>query len=129
VNALRLPILITSLLLLSGCTSLWPFGGENVKPVEVVTQEIKRTPLNLADPNPLAPLPLDWIVITPENADDVWAKLQENDTDLVLIALTDEGYESLAITMAEIRNHIAQQRMIIIKYREYYEPQPEEVIE
>lgn len=120
-NVLRLPILITSTLLLSGCVSLWPFGQEDVKPVEIVTQEIKRTPLNLPDPAPLQPQELNWIVITPENAEQVWTKLQENNTDLVLIALTDEGYESLAVTMAEIRNYIMAQRTIIVKYREYYE--------
>lgn len=120
-NVLRLPTLIISALLLSGCASLWPFG-EDVKPVEIVTQEVKRTPLNLADPAPLNPQELNWIVITPENADQVWAKLQESNTDLVLIALTDEGYESLAVTMAEIRNFIMQQRTIILQYKEYYEP-------
>ena len=36
--------------------------------------------------------------------------------------LTDDGYEELAIDMAEIRAFIAQQREIIAKYREYYEP-------
>jgi hypothetical protein len=26
------------------------------------------------------------------------------------------------MTMAEVRNHIASQRAIIVKYKEYYEP-------
>jgi len=39
-----------------------------------------------------------------------------------LFGLTDDGYESLSVTMAELRNHIAAQRQIIIKYKEYYEP-------
>jgi hypothetical protein len=52
----------------------------------------------------------------------VWKKLEESNSDLVLIGLTDDGYESLAVTMAEIRNFIAEQRTIILKYKEYYEP-------
>jgi hypothetical protein len=40
----------------------------------------------------------------------------------VLFALTDDGYEELSIDIAQIRALIAQQRDIIIRYREYYEP-------
>ena len=65
---------------------------------------------------------MHWVIITPENAEEVWKKLKEENTDLVLFGLTDDGYEQLSITMAEIRNFIAQQRTIIIKYKEYYEP-------
>lgn len=121
-NVLRLSILTLSLSLISGCSSLWPFSREEVKTVQIQTKAVERTRLNLREPTPLKPRDLQWIIITPENAEEIWAKLRESNTDLVLIALTDEGYESLAVTMAEIRNFIAEQRTIIIKYKEYYEP-------
>lgn len=124
-NALRLPILIILPLLLSGCASLNLFG-EDVKPVEVVTKEIERTPLNLRDPKPIKMQDVTWVVVTPENIDEVWAKLEESGTDQVLFGLTDEGYESLAINMANIRNLVNEQRIIIMKYKEYYEPAPVE---
>jgi hypothetical protein len=88
----------------------------------VQTKAVERTRLNLKDPAVLTPRTMNWIIITPDNAEEVWAKLKESGNDVVLIALTDDGYESLAVTMAEIRNYIAQQRSIIIKYKEYYEP-------
>jgi hypothetical protein len=66
--------------------------------------------------------PVKWILITPENAEKVWEDLRKDNVDLVLFAITDEGYEELAVSMAEIRNFISQQRAIIIKYKEYYEP-------
>lgn len=125
-NALRLSILTLSLSLISGCSSLWPFGKEEVRAVQIQTKAVERTRLNLRDPEPLKPRELGWVIITPENADEVWKVLQEKKVDLVLIGLTDEGYESLAVTMAEIRNFIAEQRTIIIKYKEYYEPAKEE---
>lgn len=62
------------------------------------------------------------MVVTPENIDQVWAKLKEQNVDLVLFALTDDGYQELAMTMAEVRNMIASQKIIILKYKEYYEP-------
>ena len=73
-------------------------------------------------PPPLKARGMDWFVVTPENIDQVWAKLKEKNVDLVVFALTDDGYQELAMTMAEVRNYIATQRAIIVKYKEYYEP-------
>ena len=73
-------------------------------------------------PDPLRLQPIDWVVITPDNADEVFQRLQNKEVDLVLFGLTDEGYKQLAITISELRNMINLQRNIIIKYKEYYEP-------
>jgi hypothetical protein len=108
-------------LLLSGCASFSLFG-EREKPITIETKAVERTPLNLQPPPPLSPRTTRWIVITPENADKVWEDLKAKNIDLVLFAITDDGYEELAVTMAEIRNYINAQRQIIIKYQEYYEP-------
>lgn len=124
-NVLRSLILITSLLLLSGCTSFSLFG-EDVKPVEVVAKPQERTRLNLEMPQPLKMRDVQWVVITPENADEIWAILDQSNTDMVLFGLTDEGYESLAINIANIRNAMNEQRIIILKYKEYYEPSEDE---
>ena len=35
--------------------------------------------------------------------------------------LTDNGYEKLALNFADIRNKIAEQRQIILSYKDYYE--------
>ena len=113
-------LILPTLLLISGCAS---FGwNSSVKPIEVQTKAVERTRLNLADPTPLKGRELSWIVMTPENAEEVWKRLKEENTDLVLFAITDDGYEQLALTMAELRNFIATQRAIIVKYKEYYEP-------
>ena len=121
-NVRQLLIPIIFLPLLSGCASFSLFGNK-VKPVEIQTKAVERTPLNLREPEPLKPRGFDWILITPENAEEVWQKLREKNVDLVLIGLTDDGYEELAITMAEIRNFIVMQRAIILKYKQYYEPE------
>jgi hypothetical protein len=124
VQILSIPII---LLLLSGCSVLPIFKKEPaVKPVEIQTKAVERTRLNIPDPAPLVGRPMQWYVITPENSEEMWAKLKEENADLVLFGLTDEGYEQLAISIAEIRNFIARQRAIIIKYREYYEPEKQE---
>ncbi len=118
-----IPILL--LPLLSGCASFGLFGGKRVQPVEIQTVAVERTPLNLRDPAPLEPRVPQWIIVTPENVDKVWEELQKKNSNLVLFAITDRGYEELAVTMVEIRNFINMQRQIIIKYKEYYEPKNE----
>lgn len=104
---------------LQGCALL---AWNAIKPVEIQKKAVERTPLNLADPQPLKPSVPQWIIITPENQAQVFADLKAKNIDIVLFALTDDGYEELATDIAQIRAFIAQQREIIIKYREYYEP-------
>lgn len=118
-NVHHWPILIIALLLSSGCSL---FGWENVKPIEVKTTEVERVKLNLDPPKPLSIDKMNWIVVTPDNVNEVFAELEKNKQDLVLFAITDDGYETLASDMALIRNYIAQQRIIILKYKDYYEP-------
>jgi hypothetical protein len=122
VNVPALLTAITLPLFVSGCAG---FGWKSdVQPLEVHKRAVERTPLKLSDPAPLQARELEWIVITPENAETVWQRLRDSNTDVVLFALTDDGYETLALTMAELRNFVAQQRAILRRYREYYETTP-----
>jgi hypothetical protein len=100
----------------------WFNKAEEVKPIVIKKEEVARTPLNLIEPPPIKSREINWFVITPDNADEVWERLRADNVDVVLFGITDNGYEQLALTMAEIRNYIAQNRSIIIKYKEYYEP-------
>jgi hypothetical protein len=124
VNVHRWPILITSLLLLTnlgGCASFSLFD-EPPKPITITTVPAEKTPLAIPDPSPLKSKPIRWVIITPANAEAVWERLAQDDEDVVVFALTADGYQQLAVTIAELRNLIATQRVIIQKYREYYEP-------
>jgi hypothetical protein len=126
VNARHLLIAIT-FPLISGCASFGNlFGSSDVKPIEIKTKSVDRQRINIKEPEPLIGRNIQWIIITPENAEQVWKELKEKNVDLALIALTDEGYEQLALTMAELKNYIAKQRSIIINYKEYYEPNQKE---
>ena len=123
-NAHQWPILITSLLLatnLVGCASFGLFGAP-VKPLTITTRPLDKTPLALPDPPPLSLKSFRWRVITPDNADAVWERLAKEDEDVVVFAITADGYQQLAVTIAELRNLIATQRLMIKQYREYYEP-------
>jgi hypothetical protein len=131
VNAPRWLILTTSLLLvtsLSGCAS-FDFLGKREKPIEITTKAAEKTPLAIPDPDPLRLKPIEWVLVTPGNQEEVFAKLEAGGNEPVIFALTADGYQALAVTIAELRNLINTQRNIIVKYKEYYEPKKDTVEE
>ena len=102
-------------ILLSSCAA-------GVKVIDTYKIEKKREPLALENPAPLELQDVDWIIITKENADEVFEKIKkEKNGDYALFALTDTGYEKIALNFADIRNKLAEQRQIILSYKEYYE--------
>ena len=103
-----------TLLLLSSCAGA-------VKEISSYKIEKKREPLNIGDPLPLELQDVDWIIITKDNAEEVFKKIKEDGGEYSLFALTDKGYEKLALNFADIRNKLAEQRQIILSYKEYYE--------
>lgn len=126
ISQIRILFLLFLLISLTGCATFKFWGDDDVEPIEIQTKAVERTPLNLPDPPSIKPRTPTWYVVTPENVEEVWAKLKEQNADLVLFAVTDDGYEELSVTMAEIRNYIKSQKVIIVKYKEYYEPEKKE---
>jgi hypothetical protein len=97
-------------------------AGLAVKEIQSYKIEKKREPLALDMPAPLELQDVDWIIITKDNADEVFEKVKnDKNGDYALFALTDNGYEKLALNFADIRNKLAEQRQIILSYKEYYE--------
>ena len=80
-----------------------------------------RAKLDLPDPETPMIQDLNWIIITSENAEEVFAKLKEQNVDPVLFGLTDDDYETLAVNFAQIRAFMIKQKLTLEQYREYYE--------
>ena len=64
---------------------------------------------------------IQWHIITSENAEEVFAKLEKEGIDPVLWGLTDKDFELLAKNFAQIRNKMVETNAILEKYKEYYE--------
>ena len=96
-----------------------------VKKLEIFKEEVPRAQLNLEKPTPLELENLRWIIITSENADEVFKKLEEQGIDPVLWGLTDKDFELLAKNFAQIRNKMVETNAILDKYKEYYESETE----
>jgi hypothetical protein len=102
-------------LLLTNCSIL----GE--KAIKILTQEQPREKLDLKTPTLEEMEKLRWIVITSNNASEVFAKMKAEGLDPVLFGLTDEDYELLAKNFAQIRSTLKQTQDILERYKEYYE--------
>ena len=112
--------LIQSVLLLLILTTLLT-SCAGVKTLEIFKQEVPREKLNLEKPTPLQMEEIYWHIITSENADEVFAKLEKDGIDPVLFGLTDKDFEMLAKNFAKIRNQLMQTNELLDQYKEYYE--------
>ena len=106
---------IALIVLLTGCS----IGGE--KKIKIFSLEEPRQKLNLPDPMPLTLEDIRWIIITSENAQEVFKKLEEAGIDPVLFGLTDKDYEMLAKNFAQIRQKLQETNSLLEEYKKYYE--------
>ena len=109
---------LVSLILITSLTSC-----SGVKQLEIFKTEVEREKLNLKKPTPLELEQLQWIIITSNNADEVFTRLEEAGIDPVLFGLTDKDFELLAKNFARIRNQLKITNDLLDKYKQYYEPE------
>jgi len=105
-------------LFLVGC------AGNKVKPEPkvVIQKEIeKKLPLNIADPLPLELQEIQWVIVTRDNIEEIWAEIEGDNEGVALFALRHGDYERLALNIADIRAVIGEYVIILKRYREYYE--------
>ena len=112
--------LIQSVLLLLILTTLLT-SCAGVKTLEIFKKEVPREKLNLEKPTPLQMEEIYWHIITSENADEVFKKLEADGIDPVLFGLTDKDFEMLSKNFAKIRNQLMQTNKLLDQYKEYYE--------
>lgn len=100
-------------MLLSSC------GGTSINPISIISKPAPRPELTLPPVDSLKLRKVEWIVVTPDNVDEVFTNLANNGQNLALFALTDEGYENLGLNFSDIRQLVQQQKSIIVAYDNY----------
>ena len=108
-------LLVLLVLALTGCS----IGGE--KKIKIFSVEEPRQNLNLPNPTPLTLEDIRWIIITSENAEEVFKKLEAAGIDPVLFGLTDKDYELLSKNFAQIRQKLQETNSLLEEYKKYYE--------
>ena len=103
------------IILLTGCS----IGGE--KKIKIFSVEQPREKLNYEMPTPLQMEEIKWIIITSENAEEVFKKLEAAGIDPVLFGITDKDFQVLARNFAQIRQKLQETNNLLEEYKKYYE--------
>ena len=106
--------------------SIFLTNCSGVKKLSIFKEEVPRQKLDLPKPSPLQLEQIKWIIITSQNAEEVFKKMEEQGLDPVLFGLTDNDYQLIAKNFAQIRNQLKITNDLLDKYKEYYEPKKEE---
>ena len=84
--------------------------------------EVTAKPLDRKIVQPIMPREIDlqeprWIVITPENWEDQLAMIEEQEGELVFLAMTIPDYEVMSYNMQEIKRYITELKDVVVYYR------------
>jgi len=90
--------------------------------IVIKTKLVEREPLGLEAPAPLRLKSPEWIIVTEVNLEELIEERKKNPDDFIAFYSLDEtGYKQLAINMQELLRLVQEQKLIIVKYKEYYE--------
>ena len=79
----------------------------SAKPIErKIVQPIMPREINLKQPQ--------WIAVTPENKDEQLARIEEQEGELVFLAMTIPDYEVMAYNMQEIKRYITELKDVVV---------------
>lgn len=110
----KILIITAALLMLSGCSLI------QTKPVETKVTSVEKAPLVLPAVETYRHLPVEWIVMTPQVIAKTFERLKAEGGNVVLIGLTDKGYENLAKNNSALLEIIQQYNLKIKAYEDYY---------
>jgi len=107
-------LLILTTFLLTSCST-------TPKSVIYTPKPVERPELILPETKTLNMRNVDFIVMTRENVEEEFAKLEKDGKAIVIFGLDAEDYEKLSFNIADILELLDQQQSVIVAYREYYE--------
>jgi hypothetical protein len=102
-----------TLLLISACS-------KPVQEIQISAKPVDKPELVLPYADPIKARDVQWVIITPDNYEQVFNEMAKKGQPIVLFGLTDKGYENLSLNLSDIRAFIQQQQAIIVAYEGYY---------
>lgn len=107
----RSAVMLIILMMVSNC-SLIPTREIEVsaKPIDrKIVQPVMPREIDLQEPM--------WIVVTPDNYKEQLAFIEEQEGELVFLAMTIPDYEVMAYNMQEIKRYITELKDVVVYYR------------
>jgi|TARA_R100001594_G_scaffold145250_1_gene195222 hypothetical protein len=90
----------------------------------IPTKEIQVTakPIDRKIVQPVMPREIDlkdvrWLTITPENFQEQFKVIEDQEGELVFLAMTIPDYEVMAYNMQELKRYITELKDVVVYYR------------
>ena len=97
------------------------------------TKKIEETakPMDRTIVQPVMPREIDlkevrWLTITPENYEEQFAVIEDQEGELVFLAMTVPDYEVMAYNMQELKRYITELKDVVVYYRKVTTKQEQE---
>lgn len=111
-NALGFTIL---LVLISGCSTT-----KTLEEIEVKTVPVEKPKLSLPESDEVRMKSVEWIVVTPDNQEQVFREVKEKSGSSAIFSLDVDSYKDLSRNLNEVRRYLEQQEAVIRAYERYY---------
>jgi hypothetical protein len=107
-------LIVLTAMILTACSNV-------PREITIDAAPIAKQPLIVPNVDTYQARNVEWIIVTPDNVEEIFQQLGGSNTDVVLFSVTDEGYQNLSLNMADIIKLLKQQQSIIAAYKQYYE--------
>ena len=87
------------------------------KQIEVTAKPLERTIVQPIMPREIDLKEVMWLTITPENFEEQFALIENQEGELVFLAMTVPDYEVMAYNMQEIKRYITELKDVVVYYR------------
>ncbi len=87
------------------------------KQIQVSTKPIERQIVQPIMPREINLKELQWLTVTPDNWEDQLARIEQQEGELVFLAMTIPDYEVMAYNMQEIKRYIVELKDVVVYYR------------
>jgi len=96
------------------------------KQIEVTAKPMDRTIVQPVMPREIDLKEVRWLTITPENFEEQFAIIKDQEGELVFLAMTVPDYETMAYNMQEIKRYITELKDVVVYYRKVTIDKPDE---
>ena len=111
---------LTILMMACSC-SLLP-----TKEIQVTAKPMDRTIVQPVMPREIDLKEVRWLTITPENYEEQFAVIEDQEGELVFLAMTVPDYEVMAYNMQELKRYITELKDVVVYYRKVTTKQEQE---
>ena len=96
------------------------------KKIEVTAKPMDRTIVQPVMPREIDLKEVRWLTIPPENYEEQFAVIEDQEGELVFLAMTVPDYEVMAYNMQELKRYITELKDVVVYYRKVTTKQEQE---